>query len=502
MNNLILFEDDHLLVANKPAGVNTHKPDRFTPDGLHEWLTKRDARWAKLSVLHRLDKETSGVIVFGKTTLANQSLSKQFESHRVEKLYFMLSDRRPKRVKFFVRNQRTKTGGEQTDFELLAEAGDFWLVAARPLTGKTHQIRRHASENHFAIAGDTKYGGVPAGRLMLHARSISFEHPATGERVTFSSSVPEAFENPDVLVAAKEACDLIFDESTTGFRLLNGVDVIVDSYAGNLLVQWQTEEALAGAKEFYRRLETICRSVAVYEQLVTRQKRTAPQLVAGTAVAQRFAMLENGLTYLVNFGEGFSAGIFLDQRENRRRLLRMPLAGKTVLNCFAYTCGFSVAAAKAGAATTSVDLSKNYLEWGKENFRANGLEADRHDFIFGDVFDWLQRFGKRGATWDLVMLDPPTFSTSKKGMGRAFQAERDYRELAAKAAALVKKGGTLFCSTNQRTFHADLFEEAIKSGVRDAGRSVEGMEFETLPWDFPVAEKEKPYLKTFWMRLD
>jgi 23S rRNA (cytosine1962-C5)-methyltransferase len=227
---------------------------------------------------------------------------------------------------------------------------------------------------------------------------------------------------------------------------------------------------------------------------------------------------------LINFSEGLSTGIFLDQRENRHRLLTMPLAGKTLLNCFAYTCAFSVAAAKAGAATTSVDLSRNYLEWGKENFQANGLEcADlsalspenrtpengkaptsrstpKHEFVFGDVFDWLNRFAKKERRWDLVLLDPPTFSTTKRG--RAFQAERDYEQLAAQATRLVAKGGWLFCSTNQRTFAPAAFAETIRAAVGQAGRVIEALEFATLPFDFRLAEGEKPYLKTFWARLD
>src|SRR5204863_10015212 len=106
----------------------------------------------------------------------------------------------------------------------------------------------------------------------------------------------------------------------------------------------------------------------------TRPRRLAPRLVCGSELEQRASIRENGLTFLINFGEGLATGIFLDQRENRRRLLALRLQEKTVLNTFAYTCAFSVAAAKAGAVTTSEDLSKNYLEWGKDNFRANGLD--------------------------------------------------------------------------------------------------------------------------------
>jgi 23S rRNA (cytosine1962-C5)-methyltransferase len=486
---LILYEDDDLLVVNKPAGINSHKPDAFAPDGIHEWLSRRHGT---LSVLHRLDKETSGVMVFGKSTRANQSLSRQFETHKVRKEYLLLSDRKPRRVKFFVKSHRLKTGGEETEFEYLAEAGDFWLVAARPLTGKTHQIRRHASESGFPIAGDVKYGGVPAARLMLHARSISFQHPSTEERVTFSASVPEAFEMPNELTVAREMRALLFGEETTAYRLLSNADVVVDWFDGRTLVQWQTEKV---DESLYAWLP----GAAVYAQVCTKQKRTKPVSVRGTA-EERFAVRENGLKFWISFNEGLSAGIFLDQRENRRRLLTMPLAGRTLLNCFAYTCAFSVAAAKAGATTTSVDLSKNYLEWGRENFRANDLDDAGHDFIFGDVFEWLNRFEKKGRSWDVVLLDPPTFSTTKKG--RAFQAERDYRQLAGQAARLVARGGWLFCSTNQRTFEAAAFVETIGAAVRDAGRVIVETEFATLPFDFRVAEGEKPYLKTLWARLD
>src|SRR5205814_4874493 len=108
-----------------------------------------------------------------------------------------------------------------------------------------------------------------------------------------------------------------------------------------------------------------------------------------------------------------------------------PLAGLEILNTFAYTCGFSVCAAKAGARTTSLDLSKKYLEWGKRNFALNRLDPARHDFIYGDVFAWLRRLAKQQRRFDCVVLDPPTFSRSKEH--GVFQAEKDYGELVAAA---------------------------------------------------------------------
>ena len=123
-----------------------------------------------------------------------------------------------------------------------------------------------------------------------------------------------------------------------------------------------------------------------------------------------------------------------------------PLAGMELLNTFAYTCGFSVCAAKAGARTTSLDLSRKYLEWGKRNFALNGLNAAQHSFINGDVFDWLRRLAKKQRRFDVVVLDPPTFSQSKEH--GVFQVEKDFGELVTAAVPLLTASGVLFASTN------------------------------------------------------
>ncbi len=482
MSGLILFEDDDVLVVHKPSGINTHKPDRYAPDGLHEWFTKRGRN---LAVLHRLDKDTSGVLVFGKSRRANQSLARQFESHQVRKDYLLLSLQRPTRKKF-----RAEGANEVTEFEYVQPHGDGHLVIARPITGKTHQIRRHAADNGFPILGDTKYGGAPAPRLMLHAHRIALEQG------TFEASVPRAFDEPDALTVAQDCRELLFDKDTNAYRLMAEAGVVVDWYDGRALVQWQTEQV---EPELYERLQTR----SIYEQIATKQKRTLPRLICGDALTGRQPIRENGVTYLIDFGEGLASGIFLDQRENRRRLLTGHLAGtpcsvrgKRVLNCFSYTCAFSVAAAKAGAITTSVDLSRNYLEWGKDNFRANRLDPAGHEFIHGDAFEWLKRFVKRGQTWDIVLLDPPTFSTTKRG--RAFRAERDYLELETLAIPAVAPGGTLFCSTNQRTVRPETFERTLRDAARHCGRVFTAMEFETVPFDFLPAD----YLKTLWATLE
>src|SRR6185503_2709800 len=89
----VIFEDEHLLVVNKPAGLNTHAPSPYAGEGIYDWLRHREPRWAKLAIIHRLDKETSGVMVFGKTPVANRSLTEQFTRREITKKYLLLTDR-------------------------------------------------------------------------------------------------------------------------------------------------------------------------------------------------------------------------------------------------------------------------------------------------------------------------------------------------------------------------------------------------------------------------
>lgn len=106
----MIFEDEHLLVVNKPAGMNTHAPSPYAGEGIYEWLKHREPRWATLAIIHRLDKETSGVLVFGKTTLANRSLTEQFTQHSIQKKYVLLTDREVKPAKMKVVSSLVRAG--------------------------------------------------------------------------------------------------------------------------------------------------------------------------------------------------------------------------------------------------------------------------------------------------------------------------------------------------------------------------------------------------------
>jgi 23S rRNA (cytosine1962-C5)-methyltransferase len=153
------------------------------------------------------------------------------------------------------------------------------------------------------------------------------------------------------------------------------------------------------------------------------------------------------LCYGIDFSAGYSVGLFIDQRENRR--LVRDLAPATLLNCFAYTCSFSVAAATVGAQTVSVDLSRKSLARGRENFALNSVSTTDHRFIADDVMAVLPRLSRKGEKFDVIILDPPTFSRSHKG--RTFQVENDFETLLLAALEVAARDARILLSTNCST---------------------------------------------------
>ena len=539
----VLFEDEHLLVVNKPAGVNTHAPSPFAGEGIYDWLRNRESRWAALAILHRLDKETSGVMVFGKTPLANRSLTEQFTAREVCKKYLLLTDRAVKRESFTVASDIRRVGeryasgpgGEsaETCFHVAASRGsaaehvnktprrspetpprtDLTLIVAEPHTGRTHQIRVHAAESGFPILGDTLYGGTAAERVHLHAAEIRFKHPATGDECAFTAKADFSTDRRTPLIDLKE---------TNALRLLHGAS---DGWPGWYVEQLgdyllsQSEYPLTTAQTV--KLEAMLRASSLrgaYHKLLNRQVRrsataeASPQLMAGRPAPERFEIRENGVRYELSFAEGYSMGLFLDQRDNRRRFLtrhiaagfrpispQTPDAKPELLNCFAYTCGFSVCAALGGMRTTSLDLSKKYLEWGKRNFALNGLDPANHDFIYGDTFDWLRRLARKQRSFDVIVLDPPTFSQSKES--GVFRADKDFGQLVKAALPVLRPGGVLLASTNAAGWPPEDFIAKVQAAAQASGRKITQEHFVPQPMDFPISRAEPAYLKTFWLRL-
>jgi 23S rRNA (cytosine1962-C5)-methyltransferase len=291
----------------------------------------------------------------------------------------------------------------------------------------------------------------------------------------------------DKIRASAEKRTTIRNDRTNALRLFDGSgdglpDLVIDDFAGRWIVQTIAElKPVLDPGLGYRSL---------YWKPLLKTSKPAPNHIGGAAVDEPFVVFESGLRFEIDFRAGYSPGLFLDQRLNRLTL--STLAGhKTVLNTFAYTCAFGVAAASGGATTVNLDLSRNYLDWGKRNYEINLIAAEEHDFIYGDVFDWLSRFRRRGRKFDVIVLDPPTFSRDRKS--KVFRIQDDYAELVDLAVNCLNRDGLLFCSTNFRSMTFDDFVRILRSAVHRPFQAESG----SMPPDFTGDR----YLKTIWMQF-
>jgi 23S rRNA (cytosine1962-C5)-methyltransferase len=175
------------------------------------------------------------------------------------------------------------------------------------------------------------------------------------------------------------------------------------------------------------------------------ERRESPALVIGDpSESLQTVATEWCLRFGIDFGTGYSPGLFLDQRENRRYVRH--IAPKRLLNCFAYTCSFSVYAACGGASTVNIDLSKRSLTRGRENFALNNLSTIDHRFITDDVRSVLARLARRGEKFDAIILDPPTFSRSPGG--KTFRVQHDFESLLISALGVAERNTQLLVATN------------------------------------------------------
>jgi 23S rRNA (cytosine1962-C5)-methyltransferase len=269
----------------------------------------------------------------------------------------------------------------------------------------------------------------------------------------------------------------LFDGAGDGFTGLN-----IDDFAGRWIVQTldKREPAIDPAVG-YRSL---------YWKPLLKTSKTGLQYLGGEQVAEPFFVMESGLKFEIDFRVGHSPGLFLDQRINRMQI-RSRAKDRTFLNTFAYTCAFGVAAAAGGAFTVNLDLSQHTLNWGKRNYESNGISPGDHDFIYGDVFDWLKRFQRRERKFDIIVLDPPTFSRNRKS--KVFRSQDQYGALAALAVECLNRDGLLFCSTNFRAMTFDQFLRTLRTAV--------GRPFKAMAGSMPPDFTGDHYLKTVWLQF-
>lgn len=264
--------------------------------------------------------------------------------------------------------------------------------------------------------------------------------------------------------------------------------VTVDCYGSvavmSLYHQAPDERALA------EKLATVPGIESVYVKRRPREARKvanenvdvlAPATPLVGAPVDSLIVTECGARFEIRPGNGLSVGLYLDARD-ARAWVQENARGRRVLNTFAYTCGFGTVAHRGGASRAlNLDVSRKVLDWGERNLALNGFEPDHFDFISGDGFDWLSRLAKKGELFDLVILDPPGFSTTRS---TRFTAQRDYHLLVAAAQQLVAPSGLLLamCNVEQQD---SKFDEQIERGLgRRTARWVK--RFGASPIDFQV----------------
>ena len=260
--------------------------------------------------------------------------------------------------------------------------------------------------------------------------------------------------------------------------------IYLETMAGKWLISTKTSQLSQKLKHLLRERAPH----SLYWKQLDQHQKESPAHLGGEETPEFFTGIENGLKCRLSFHSGYSQGIFLDQRANRKRIKELMAPGKTLLNTFSYTGFFSIAAGASGATTSTLDLSQVYLDWARDNFRLNGMDPEEHYFCKGDTFHWLKRFGKQGRKFDAIVLDPPTFSRDDKG--KVFRVERDYPALFDLALACLAPGGTILACHNYRGMTPREFRDQLQGCAPTAKiKSVR------MPEDFT----EEQYLKSAWV---
>ena len=320
--------------------------------------------------------------------------------------------------------------------------------------------------------------------------------------------IDKEFIYKKIQAAINQRLHFYYSEDTTAFRVFNGEGdgfggVTIDYFDGYYLIQWYSK----GAYSFHEEVMESIRELTEYKGIY-QKKRFAQEgkyveeddFVEGTRPSFPLLVKENGVQFAIYLNDGAMVGVFLDQREVRKRIRDAYSEGKRVLNTFSYTGAFSVYAALGGAShTTSVDLANRSLSKTIEQFSINGIDYESQDIIVEDVFKYFKYAVKKQLSFDVVILDPPSFARSKK---HTFSAAKDYKDLLKEAIAITEKNGTIVASTNCSTFNMKKFIGFIDTAFKETNGKYKILEEYTLPEDFKTLSqyKQSDYLKVVFIR--
>lgn len=299
------------------------------------------------------------------------------------------------------------------------------------------------------------------------------------------------------------------DSLTTAYRLFNGEGdgiggLIIDRYADYAVFSWYNETLYQKKAELLTAFRTVYPDIiGAYEKIRFSTKNLPEsQFLYGEQAPEPLLVTENGVQFATYLNEGLMTGIFLDQKEVRGRLVDGFAVGKTVLNMFSYTGAFSVAAAMGGAvATTSVDLAKRSLPKTTEQFEVNHLNLAAQKIIVMDVFDYFKYASRKGLSYDVIILDPPSFARNKK---KVFSVAKNYGELVKDSIDILKDKGTLIASTNAANLSLAKYQKMVITALQEKNVRYKITDTYQLPADFQVNPNfpEGNYLKVLFIEIE
>jgi len=537
------------VAVDKPPFLPTHAPERGDDvfRRLSEYFSIEGKTAGYLGVHQRLERDISGVLVLTRRREANRTIAEQMERRKVKRTYYAMTTGTPgmpgrgKPPEYGTLRHRlvpisgthrvlpgTAREGEVStiSFRVLERQGPRTLLELTPEPGCLIDLPAQLGAEGAPLVGAYERGGAARNRLGLHLGGLVLVHPANGKPFELKASLPAFFRdwldgvdplgNADVIErrlreAAERRLGIARLEGTNCFRLANAeADGIpgatVDRYGEFFVISLYDENAMA-ARDFIFDAAMALGATGVYVKnrpkhasriVDAHREEFAPrEPVRGEPHPEPLIVHELGLPYEVRLGDGLSTGIFLDQRENRRRVREMA-KGLSLANLFAYTGAFSVAAAAGGAKSTlTVDVSRGVLEWARKNLDRIGADPAAHRVLEADVMKWLEQ--KKDGPFDLLILDPPSFATTKQSR---FSAESDYKKLAIMAMRVLRPGGRLLACTNHKGIGYGKFRRVLQDAARDAGRTIKQMKDWPDPEDVPAEPGKDVQLKTVFVVLD
>ena len=506
---LQLITGNDIVFFDKPAGFSVDLRQKGSQDLCD--IVEIELR-QKIYPVYQPDGATTGATLFAQTEKKSRELSQLILEQKIQRTYLFMTDQRSEEFELDAHSIIQKKGphfqndpslpdqaNAHTRFRRIKRTPFFELWEAHPMTDQTHQIRLHAAQVGLPILGDTLNGGSTFPHLCLHCQNITVP-----EETPWTSAPPRFFERMGLakdptLVQWLVEIDrrqrlynfLKYPDKT--LRLIHRPELRLDLFASQIWFYW-FQDSLPNKGDLLR-IEFIGELLGRPWFLQIMQDRGSNpherQVFQSEDWQSQWTAKENNFLFELRAAQGQSPGLFLDQRRNRQ-LVFSKSKQRRILNLFSYTCGFSVFSALGGAdQVTSVDVSGNFLDWGKTNLRLNQLDPSRYEFFVQDSLLFLKGSQKRGRLFDLIICDPPSFGRHKSSV---FRLDKNLSELLQLCWSCLEDGGEMLFSCNLQKWSRVDLQTQIRKTLPKAKISLlsQDLDFET--------PSDESILKALWIQ--